>query len=103
MIARDGTISQNARSIGSIGLFLIDPTSSLRRGENASVVPSKPAVPQLDFNQVSVLQGYIEQSNVDPIQEMTKLIALQRMFDSISNSVNEIESSMSDAIRTLAS
>jgi flagellar basal-body rod protein FlgF len=48
-----------------------------------------------------VLQGYSEGSNVNPVLEMTKLIAVQRNFESAASTIQESESTLMDAIRTL--
>lgn len=102
VVARDGSVSQDGRIIGAVGLFEIPESATLKRGEGSSVIPDQPAIPQLDFNRVAVAQGFIERANVDPVLEMTRLVNLQRAFDSITNTVSEIETSMSDSIRTLA-
>jgi len=100
-IGKDGSISRDGQTIATIGLFRIPPEARLRRGENGSVVPDRPAEPQIDFNAASISQGYIEKSNVEPVKEMTHLITIQRNFDAISNAVNELEDGLSSAIRTL--
>ena len=69
---------------------------------NSGVIPDKPATPILDFTQNGVVQGYVEGANVNPIEEMTKLISLTRNFDGVNQEVNQTESSMEDAIKTLA-
>src|SRR6185437_1017185 len=48
-VSADGMITQDGRQIGAIGLFAIDLTATLKRAENSSVVPDKPATPVLDF------------------------------------------------------
>ena len=76
------------------------PISS--RAENSGVIPDKPATPILDFTQNGVAQGYVEGANVNPIEEMTKLISLTRNFDGVNSEVAQTESSMEDAIKSLA-
>lgn len=102
-IAQDGMISQNGTQISAIGLFSIDPTATLQRVDNSAVIPSKPGTAVLDFTQNGVAQGFIEGSNVDPIKEMTKLIAVTRTFDDVSAQMNQSEATLSDAIKTLGS
>lgn len=102
-IGADGAISQSGRSVGSLGLFLLAPEANLARHDNSAVVPDRPAIPQLDFSRVRVAQGFYEQSNVDPVREMTRLIAVQRTFDAVSNTISDIEGTMSEAIRSLGS
>src|SRR5258708_4723477 len=58
--AADGRITQNGRQVGAIGLFAIPPDATLKRAENSSVVPDKPATPILDFTRDGVVQGAVE-------------------------------------------
>lgn len=100
-IARDGTITQNGQQIGAIGLFLIDERATLTRYNSSGVIPDRPAEPMLDFVRAGVRQGYIERANVNPVLEMTRLIMVSRAFDSVTNAINEANSSMQEAVRTL--
>lgn len=102
-IARDGTISQKGRSIGTLGLFAIDAAARLSAGPNASVMPSIPAQPVVDDPMVGVKQGFMERSNVNPVLEMSRLILDQRMFEAVSSVLSETEQLRSDAIRSLGS
>jgi len=101
-IGGDGMISQDGKQVGAIGLFSIDSHANLVRTVNSGVIPNKPATPILDFTRNGVVQGYVEGANVNPIEEMTKLISLTRNFDGVNQEVNQTESSMEDAIKTLA-
>jgi flagellar basal-body rod protein FlgF len=101
-IGGDGMISQDGRELGAIGLFSIDSQANLVRTENSGVIPDKPATPILDFTQNGVAQGFVEGANVNPIEEMTKLISLTRNFDGVNSVVTQTESSMQDAIKSLA-
>jgi flagellar basal-body rod protein FlgF len=101
VIAEDGMITQQGRQFGAIGLFAIDDRANLTRVGNSSVVSDKPAKPVLDFTQNRVVQGWVEQSNVNPIKEMTKLISITRTFDSLSAGMAQTDSAVQDAIKTL--
>lgn len=100
-IGRDGTITQGGAQVGAIGLFNLRPDSKLSRFGNSGVLSSIPGEVVQDFTAAGVQQGYNEGSNVNPVLEMTKMIALQRNFDSAASSTQESESTLMDAIRTL--
>jgi flagellar basal-body rod protein FlgF len=102
-IARDGTITQNERQVGALGLFLIDPAAKLSRFENSGVVPDRAATAVLDFSKTGVQQGFIERANINPVQEITKLIMVQRAFEAVAASIKDAETSLQDAIRSLGS
>jgi flagellar basal-body rod protein FlgF len=101
VIARDGMISQDGRQVGAIGLFAIDPEARLQRGPNSGVIPDRPPTAALDFARNGVIQGFIENSNVSGVSELSRLIAVERMFENVVNTVGAAESSTVDAIRTL--
>lgn len=100
-IARDGTITQGQQQVGALGLFTIPEQAHLTRFENSGVLPDVAAEPALDFARVGIQQGFIEQANVNPVSEISRLIQIQRSFDSISNSMSQSEETLSSAIRTL--
>jgi len=100
-ISADGTIRQGTRQIGALGLFRIDPDARLSRGEGTSIHTSRPAVPVLDFTDVGVVQGHAEGSNVNPVLEMSRLIAVTRAFDLVSAGIGMAETSQQEAIRIL--
>ncbi|NNE25007.1 MAG: flagellar basal-body rod protein FlgF [Rhizobiales bacterium] len=100
-IARDGMITQNNQQVGAIGLFSLPQNAQLSRFENSGVVPNLPAEPILDFTANGVAQGFIEQSNVNPVKQMTDLIAVSRTFESLASAISDTESTLQNAIRTL--
>jgi len=78
---RDGVIRQQGRLVGSIGLFNYDPGPNFTRFGNSGVIPSGPPDPVVDRIDVGVAQGFLEESNVNPVLEMTRLIMVQRSFE----------------------
>jgi len=101
VIAEDGMISQGGRQLGAIGLFSIEDDAKLTRTTNSAVYSDRPARPVLDFAKNRIAQGWVEQSNVSPVQEMTKLISITRTFDSLSSGMAQMDSAVQDAIKTL--
>lgn len=53
-------------------------------------------------NNVRVIQGAIEKSNVEPIQEMTRLINLQRSYEYVQQMIDEEHDRISNTITTYA-
>ncbi|MEZ0169658.1 flagellar basal-body rod protein FlgF [Microvirga sp. TS319] len=100
-IARDGTITQGGNQVGILGMFQLSSDSRLTRYGGSGIISSIPGEVVQDFTSSGVQQGYSEGSNVNPILEMTKMIALQRNFESAATTIQESESTLMDAIRTL--
>jgi flagellar basal-body rod protein FlgF len=100
-ISRDGSISQNGDRIGKIGLFAIPATANLVRSEGAAIIPDAPAEAVVDFVANGIVQGYIENANVNPVLEMTRLIAVTRAFEAMTAASDQSDRKLTDAIKAL--
>lgn len=102
-ISVNGAISQSGTRVGTIGLFKLASDSRLQRGEGAGIISDKPAEPVVDYSVDGVVQGHLEGANVNPVLEITRLIAVTRAFESISSTIDKSDGTMKEAIRTLGS
>ena len=100
-VGADGKVMQDDRQVATIGLFTADITKGFVRFENSGVSMVDEPQPVVDNPEVSVMQGYLENSNVNGIGEMTQLIQVNRAFESISSLMRDSESSLSSAIKVL--
>jgi flagellar basal-body rod protein FlgF len=100
-IARDGMITQNGRNFAAIGLFTIEPAKSFTRFENSAIIPANAGSPVVSFASDGFAQGFVEESNVNPVTEMTDLIRVTRAFDGLQTSIEESSSSLKRAIQVL--
>lgn len=100
-VGADGKVMQDDRQVATIGLFTADITKGFVRYENSGVSMVDEPQPVVDNPEVSVMQGYLENSNVNGIGEMTQLIQVNRAFESISSLMRDSESSLSNAIKVL--
>src|SRR4029450_12567160 len=95
---RDGVIRQQGRLVGSIGLFSYDPGPNFTRFGNSGVIPRGPPDPGGGRVGVGVAEGFVEQSNVNPVLEMTRLIMVQRSFENAMAMTRDTETSLDDAV-----
>lgn len=101
VISRDGMITQDGRQAGAIGLFALPAEARLSRGPGGTLLSNVQGTPVLEFATNYVVQGFTEGSNTDPVKEMTDLVMLQRYFEMISGSLDRIDSTKNDAIKSL--
>jgi len=101
IVSSDGTVSQNGKRMGQIGLYDADVGKGFLRYENSGILPTDTPQPVVDRSNVGVAQGYLENSNVNGMREMTQLIEVNRAFDSISTLTSSSEGTLTDAIKTL--
>ncbi|MFT4095927.1 MAG: flagellar basal-body rod protein FlgF [Rhodoblastus sp.] len=99
--ANDGAILQRGKQVGVLGLFAMDPGARLIRRDNSAIASDRDATPITNFSATGVMQGYLEQANVNPLTEISKLIEIQRLFDHISACMTINDTSQQEAIRIL--
>lgn len=97
----DGSLRQNGQLVGALGVFEFEPGPNFTRYGNSGIVPNAPPQPLVDRSDVGVVQGFVEESNVNPVKEMTRLIMVQRAFDNAASLIRESEGSFSEALKTL--
>ena len=102
-VTANGEIFQNGKQMGQIGLYTADMSKGFLRYSNSGIIASETPQAIVDSSKVGVAQGYLENSNVNGMREMTQLIEVSRAFDNISTLTGSSESSLEEAIKTLGS
>jgi flagellar basal-body rod protein FlgF len=87
-IAADGTVSQQAQTVGKVSVVTFGSLSALTKQgggyySNDSNLQPQPATGSL------VRQGMLESSNVEPITQITRLIQVSRAYESIANMMDQ--------------
>lgn len=100
-ISHDGMIRQDGIALGAIGLFDVDLSKGYSRFENSAFLPQAEPVAVEDFTRNGMVQGFAEESNVNPILEMTRLIAVQRAFEAVNGGMEQRDQTMRDTIQAL--
>lgn len=100
-VGLDGSIRQGEQTVASLGIFEADVSQGYLRHENSGISTVAEPQPIVNRPDIGVVQGYLEQSNVNGISEMTQLIQVNRAFESISSLMRDTESTFSEAIKTL--
>lgn len=77
-ISRDGTISAGGQPLAQLGLVVPEDPSTLSRASGVLHAVDGDTVP---VETPVILQGFLEESNVNPISEMSRLIAVQRAYE----------------------
>lgn len=97
----DGSLRQAGQTIGTIGLFNFDPGANFVRYGNSGIVPAGVPEPVVDRNDIGVAQGFLEDSNVNPVMEISRLIMVQRAFENVAAAIRSTDQTLGDAITTL--
>ncbi|MBF0356013.1 MAG: flagellar basal-body rod protein FlgF [Alphaproteobacteria bacterium] len=91
-IAADGTVSTENGQVGKLRVVRFENPQDLRKTSGGLFQTE--AQPQ-DVDKPQVVQGMIEESNVKPIVEVTKMIEVQRSYDAVQRMID----SESDRVR----
>lgn len=79
-VAKDGTIRLDNKVFDRLRIVKVNNTSKLEReGKNYLTAPEKSLV---DDQSSTVMQGYYEAGNVDPLNEMVDMMKTTKMFES---------------------
>lgn len=84
-IARDGTISSDGGILGKLRLVRFADEQGLRNDNAGLYIATTPPTPATDSE---VIQGMVEESNVQPVVELTQLIAVMRNFEAAQKMVD---------------
>ena len=100
-VGRDGIVRQNGQLVSSIGLFNFNPGPNFNRYGNSGIIPTGQPDPVVDRVDVGIAQGFLEEANVNPVLEMTRLIMVQRAFENSAAATRDTEATLDDAVKTL--
>ena len=76
-VAPDGSIAIDGSPFGKVGVFTAPATALMREGSNLF----KSTQEKLAVEEPRVAQGFIEDSNVDPVVEIARLVEVQRAYE----------------------
>jgi flagellar basal-body rod protein FlgF len=99
-INTSGSVLVNNEQIAKIGIFKFANIQSLQNIGNLFIAKNPPAV--ADIGKYTVRQGFLEDSNVITVNELTKLNEIQRSVASMSNNLTNIDEMLRSAVRTIA-
>ncbi len=85
IIAKDGTITQDSKAVGRVGLFDVADESKLTK--QGGTMLAVPAGTELSAATPSLYSQFIEHSNVDPANELADLMDAQRQLEANANMI----------------
>ena len=99
VVARDGTISADAATIGTLQVVEFDDEQALSKtGSSLYDAEGQPARPAAE---AEVIQGMVEGSNVAGVAEMTRMIDVVRSYQSASQLAKTEHQRILDAIEAI--
>lgn len=99
-VAPDGTVSNDTGVIGQLRVVTFEDEQALRKAANG-LFSAPPEVDPQDFDDPGIVQGMIEESNVQAVLEMTRMIAIARSHESIARFIKREDDRVKDMIDKL--
>lgn len=104
LVRRDGAILVDGNEVDRLAVATVNDPGRLRHvGETYLEAPDDARARPLAADEVSVEQGMLEQSNVNPIDAMVAMIAAQRAFEMGAKVLQSEDRTLDHAINKLAS
>ena len=97
-IAPDGTISADGAPVGQIGLFMPEDPGAMTRQNGVLFDAGGQLLPA---EGATVSQGFLEDSNVDAVGQITRLIAVQRAYELGQGLLDREDARIRNVIQTL--
>lgn len=99
--SRDGLLRQEGTVVGSLGLYQLDPNAPFVRLENSAILPEGNPEPVVDRADSGIIQGYLEQSGVNAVSEMSRLIMVTKAFENAASLIKDGETALDKAVEAL--
>lgn len=100
VISENGEITTETGVIGKIKLVTFADEQKLQKLGGTKFANTAGNAMVIGDNETRVMQGKVEQSNVQPIVEMSKMIKLQRSYEYVQQMIDEEHERLSNTIST---
>lgn len=97
-IARDGSISVDGNPVGQLGLFMPTYPATLEHQGGTRFATTAGIEPAADGQ---IFQGFLEDSNVNPVEEITRMIEVQRAYEMGQGLLDKEDERIRNVIQTL--
>lgn len=97
-IAPDGTVSADTEVVGSVGVVRFDDQRAMKREGNNLYTTDAVGTPD---DRTRVLQGMLEESNVNAVEEITRMIEVHRAYASNQRVLQDEHDRIRRAVRTI--
>lgn len=98
-MSADGTISANGRALTQIGVWAPVEAAEMTRETGTLFMTSGEIEPV--FEGTALLQGYVENSNVEPVWEMARMVEVQRAYELGQSFIEKEEERLREMMRAV--
>ncbi len=99
-VNQNGTIFQGATPLGKLSIQKFSNLAALMPTTGGMFVPA-PGAGKSAVEEPDLMQGYLEQSNVQPLREMVDLVLISRAYEANQKMITTIDQQMQKALEAL--
>jgi flagellar basal-body rod protein FlgG len=96
-VNKDGEIKIGDRTIATLLVVDVDNSSTLTRAGNSNFKVENQGYQVASPNEYAISQGYLEEANTNPIEEMEAMIQLNKNYESAQKVINALDQSLQQA------
>ena len=100
VVNQDGTIFQGNTALGKLSIQRFGNTAALIPSSGGMFKPG-PGANMEEVEEPDLMQGYLEQSNVQPLREMVDLVLISRAYEANQKMITAIDQQMEKALQAL--
>lgn len=97
---RDGTIFQGGISLGKLSVVSFKDTAGLVPSGGGMFLAT-PGAGRTNVDEPELMQGYLEQSNVQPLREMVDLVLISRAYEANQKIITAVDQQMGKTLEAL--
>ncbi len=100
VVNQDGTVFQGNVSLGKLSIQKFANTAALMPTSGGMFLAT-PGSGMQEVEEPELMQGYLEQSNVQPLREMVDLVLISRAYEANQKMITTIDQQMEKALQAL--
>jgi flagellar basal-body rod protein FlgF len=100
VVNQDGTVFQGSVSLGKLSVQKFANTAALMPTSGGMFLAT-PGSGMQEVEEPELMQGYLEQSNVQPLREMVDLVLISRAYEANQKMITTIDQQMEKALQAL--
>jgi len=97
VISKNGEVRVDGKIVDKIFVATVQRPSELMRTDGSNFLPGDQEVFNAPEREFSVSQGYLEESNTNPIVEMEAMISLNKEFETAQKVISTLDASLGSA------
>ena len=98
-ITEQGMMASENRQIAQLGIYSFENERNMKRSGDSLYSSEQPPIAATNYK---IVQGSIENSNVNAVLAVTEMIAISRSYESLTRSMGKLQDMRKDSLNRLA-